>query len=376
MKLLFLVSSLGIGGAERQTISLINNLENFDVHLLSLSATNDLVGEISSGKLKSFRSLNKKNRFDLLRLLAKVSSIIRSVAPDIIYLVNSYPVLFGYLSKVLSGSHYKLVASLHSTSFRNTYSSLLFRSVYRPLLNKLDHIVFVSKVQRDFWQTHYDIRNVNTSVIYNGISLAKFRNFRLADVDKQKLRAQLGLQESDLVFCMCTALRPEKNHLLAISALQRLLNDKIPARLVIVGEGQMRKQIETVLNRNNLTSSVHLVGAKQDIRPYLALANVFLLTSSSVETFSIAVLEAMAMGKPIIAPNIGGLCEQVFHGKNGFLFQKDNERQLVECIINMYKNGMIESMGSSSREIVSQFDEKIMARKYERLFTRLTEGSA
>jgi len=369
--ILIIISSFGIGGAEAQTASLISNLKGFKIHILCLGGAKSLVERIDLQKVEAIQFLNKKSRYELLPLLVRARTFARSVAPDVIYCVNLYPILFGYFAKIVSRGCCRLIASIHTTEFRGPYSSFVFNVIYKRLINRVDHLIFVSQQQRNFWLTNHGVANPHTTVIHNGIDLERFKKFHLSEAQKDLLRSELGLGSSDLVLCMCTALRPEKNHLLALSALRRVLIRGIRAKLLIVGDGPMRPKLEKAIAENKLREHVFLVGSKDDVRPYLAVSDVFLLTSSAVETFSIAVLEAMAMGKPVLAPNIGGLSEQVYHGENGFLFEKNNMSQLVDYITLLHKERLIERMGLAGLRIVEQFDEKNMAGRYEDLFKQI-----
>jgi len=367
LKVCILISSLIIGGAEKQTISLINNIDNVDIYLISLGTDRTLIDEVNLQKIKGVEFLNKKSRLDIFPLVKKINKVLKNINPDVVYCVNLYPLLFAFLVKNIFRQHYKLIPSIHTTIFRNKYSLFIFKWLYKPILNSIDHIIFVSRHQKNYWQNIYGVRNAHTVVIHNGIDLDKFVNFSLSLDEEDSLRKEINISKNELLLCMCTALRPEKNHLLAVSALKKIREKNIPAKLLIIGDGPMRIRIENAIYHAKLENKIILLGSKKDIRPYVKISDIFLLTSST-ETFSIAVLEAMALGKPVIAPDIGGLSEQIFHKRNGFLFKPNDVNELVDYVIKIYKEKLINEMGKESLRIVKQFDSKLMAKKYKQLF--------
>jgi glycosyltransferase involved in cell wall biosynthesis len=180
------------------------------------------------------------------------------------------------------------------------------------------------------------------------------------------LRKQCGASKNDLLIGICAALRPEKAHGDLLRALANLRERGISAKVLIVGDGPERSTIEQTIAALNLSSSVFITGFKDDVRPYLAICDVIVLASHAIETFSIAALEAMAMGKPLVLTRIGGAEEQVIDGKNGFLYEPGDIEALTDKLAGLQLQSTRERMGSASRERVeSLFSESRMMEQFE-----------
>ncbi len=113
------------------------------------------------------------------------------------------------------------------------------------------------------------------------------------------------------MIAICAALRPEKAHGDLVDAIARLRDQGVPARALFIGDGPERAAIEHHVSSARLEVRVVITGMQSDVRPYLAAADVVALTSHAIETFSVAALEAMAAGKPLVMTRIGGAEEQV-----------------------------------------------------------------
>jgi glycosyltransferase involved in cell wall biosynthesis len=123
----------------------------------------------------------------------------------------------------------------------------------------------------------------------------------------------------------------------------------LPIHALLVGEGGQRASIERCVTDLGVRDRVRLLGAIDDVRPFLKLADAFVLTSTAVETFSNAALEAMAMGLPVILSRIGGAAEMVEVGQSGFLYAPGNVTELAAHIAALAgDDGLAREMGQAA----------------------------
>lgn len=153
-------------------------------------------------------------------------------------------------------------------------------------------------------------------VIYNGIELEKLKTF-VADRKKDKIIFSIG------------RLVPWKG----FDVLIELMPDLPDWRLVIVGDGPDKKKLEKLINRLNLRKGVDLAGSmpRGKLLKYLDKAKVLVL-NTSFESFSFQIVEAMNLGVPVVATNIGNLSEIINNGKEGILVEPNNKSQIIEAI--------------------------------------------
>jgi len=177
----------------------------------------------------------------------------------------------------------------------------------------------VSDNQVAYTIRNYGLRPSQVKVIHNGVDTARWH---LPDTvfDRAAFRAGLGIPANATVIAMTAAFRPEKNHAGAISALQLLHAEKrTPAYLLFIGSGPQLEQIRTLAQNSAIASYIVFAGSQKDVRPFLWASDLFTLTSTSVETFSIAALEAMACGLSGVLTDIGGASEMIKPGITGRL---------------------------------------------------------
>lgn len=166
-------------------------------------------------------------------------------------------------------------------------------------------------------------------IIPNGIDTEKFNSTPMEKIDSRKL---LGIGENECFILSIGRMTAEKGHHVLVDAFRKLIPSiKFNVKLGIVGEGSSKNEIQN--ENEDLVESGKLVlyGKDMDIRKYLSAANIFVLPSL-YEGFGIAILEAMAIGLPIIASNVGGIPDLVENNVNGYLVEPGNSINLCECI--------------------------------------------
>ena len=366
-RLLFVLNSMGCGGAERQTIELVNRLDEkrFDVSLCYFVREEAFKDKIHAERLSELSCLDKRRKLDL-GLLRRLIGISERFRPDTIVCVNLYPTLYMHPLRMLTRSSFNIVHVLHSTLMCNSYEEYLRKYLYMPLIKRSEAVVFVCRNQMAYWLERFRIDTGRCVVIHNGVDVDNFRPTRSQE-QKTQYRASLGISPDDVVVGILAALRPEKSHGDLIEATRRLIAQGIPVKLLIVGDGPNRSVIEAQIDRAGIRHHTVMTGFQKDVRPCLEIADIVAITSTA-ETFSIAILEAMALGKAIVASDIGGASEQIIPGVNGYLFPSGNIDRLSGSIGTIISSGSAVGMGRKSRELVCEkYSVDTMVRKYEQM---------
>ncbi|HJR71293.1 MAG TPA: glycosyltransferase, partial [Gammaproteobacteria bacterium] len=170
---------------------------------------------------------------------------------------------------------------------------------------------------------------------------------------------------------MTAALRPEKNHVQLVDAVASLRARGIPARALMIGDGETRGAIEARAQARGVLEHVSITGFEQDVRPFVAAADVAVLTSFT-EALSLAALEAMALGKPVVHSAVGGAAEIIAPGSTGLLFPVGDTPALVDRLAMLADGPLRSAMGQRARAaVVKSFSESAMVDAYERLLLKL-----
>ncbi len=189
-------------------------------------------------------------------------------------------------------------------------------------------------------------------------------------IDKQEKRKELGVSENDNVLLSVGELSKRKNHKVVIDALKKI--DTTNVKYLIVGKGDLREYIEKKIRGLNLENCVQLLGFRSDIKELCYAADVFVFPSLQ-EGLPVALMEAMAVGMPVVCSKIRGNTDLIEEGKNGFMcspydaagFAKGIERVIQD--INLRKK-----METENIKIIKNFDNKIAVEKIKEIYGKYT----
>jgi glycosyltransferase involved in cell wall biosynthesis len=372
--LLFIVNSLGVGGAEKQVVTLLNHLDTqrFRLHLVYLKRNESLLPQLDVKRLEKLvccdidHGIERKGIEQLRQLMSDYSI-------DVVVCTNMYAMLYGVLAVAGSTARPKLVTVLHTTLLR-TYKEKVKMLLYRHILKRCDLLMYVCENQSRYWHER-GLRAHADTVVHNGIDVRHFSE-RLQSERIAELRRNLGIDPGDYVVGLCSALRPEKAHGDLLRAIVRMREHGSRAVALLIGDGPERPAIESLIDELGIRDQVRITGIQQDVRPFVACCDVMTLASRSVETFSLAALESMAQGKPLVMSDIGGASEQVVHGENGFLFEAGDIDDLAQHLTALRSEALRVRMGAASAERVRRlFTVEQMAQGFSDRMTGLLERS-
>jgi len=371
---LFLLSSLTSGGAERQVISLLNRLDPqaFRLSLAYLKPETQLLPILRTDRLDAVVSLNVQRKLDLAAVRS-IANFIDRHEVKVVVSTNPYPVLYSVLASKLAGHRPRQVEVFHSTTLHSQKEKIQM-ALYRVVFRRLDLLVYVSSLQRDYWSAR-GLRARRETVIHNGIDTSYFSD-TFGSEQKHSLRARFGILESDYVVGICAGLRPEKAHGDYLLAISRLRSFGLPAKGLIIGDGPERVAVEDGIKQLGLAQHVSVTGFQADVRPFLATCDVMTLTSHAVETFSLAALESMSMGRPMVMTRIGGAEELVSHGITGFLFAPKDINALTGYLSELALPERRSSIGSAAAlSVRARFTEERMLNSFSTELTSLANAT-
>lgn len=365
MRITLILDRLNLGGAERHSCDLAQALaaRGHQVTLVVLLAGGGLEPHDPRYRLLRFGTRYAASP----RLMILLRRHLKAEAPDVIVSVNQRASL---LTRIAALALRKpQVVIFHTTDPTGRFArakSLIFKICVAGVAQ----LVFVSRRQRDLW-TARGLRAKSVAVIRNGVDAIRFAPAK--PTARRQARESLGLGEDDIAVFLVARLAPEKNHSLALAAFARLRAMHPQCKLVLVGEGPCHAALRAEVARLALTDQVIFAGAVPDITRLLPAADLGILPSRAVETLSLAALEMMACGLPMILSDIGGAREIVSDGDNGVIVPADDVIALHSALLRLADPATRAKMGQKARaRVLRDFSQDDMVAAYERLFLALS----
>ena len=368
-RVLFLVPRLFRAGAETQLVVLANRLsaELFDKHVLSYRPGDDLKDELSSDQV-TLHELQRKGRLDF-ELGRQIGRLIDKLEIDVVHCTLQNALLYGYLGIRSASRNPRLVVAIHTTKNANLFLDFADQLVYRPLMKRCDEIWFVSTNQAELWTGKMPFVEDKAVTIHNGIDLGHFDPTGFEDAARD-LKVSLGISPDEKVLCSIAGFRPEKMHSVLIDAVARVREENLNCRLLLAGAGPLEQRLRDQVRNLGLDDAVDFLGPLPDVRTVLAASHCKVLVSAA-ETFSMAMLEAMAMKTPVITTTVGGASEAIDDGSSGFLVNPGDATALARTIrLALSDDDRLSRMGEIARRTVEErFSvEKMVARSQDRLY--------
>ena len=331
-KLMLVLTSLECGGAERVITHLINylNKESYKILLVLLEDKGAYAKELRPG-VRSI-CLKKKTRWDFFRVIIGLRRVMSSYNPDIILSFDSYVNIITQLTKLFYREKPNMILSE-----RNFYPIFLSKKrlwrIKRHLMayvyRQTDNIIAVSGAIKRALEDDFKIRPGTIKTIYNPVPIEKVNMCSQEEVKHpffEKDNAQIVIGVGRLV-------EPKRfDRLLKAFSLLVREEKRNNIYLLIIGDGEKKRELKNLATKLGLNGRVDLVGYKNNPYAWMAKADVFVL-SSDTEGFPNVILEAMACGTPVISIDcMSGPSELITHGKNGILVAPKDERALVSAI--------------------------------------------
>jgi len=201
------------------------------------------------------------------------------------------------------------------------------------------------------------------ALIPNGVDTERYHPGR-----DPELRRELGIAEDEFVVGAIGRLDPIKNHIGLINAIGIVNRGPAKARLVIVGEGPNRPQVDAALKASSLAPQPLLLGYRSDVERLYRMFDVFVLNSFA-EGMSNTLLEAMASGLPIVCTGVGGNVELVTHHQTGIVVKPNDDSALADALQEGYNLRAQSMHGLKAREFISKnFSLNNMVDRYVSLY--------
>jgi glycosyltransferase involved in cell wall biosynthesis len=302
--------------------------------------------------------------------IKRLAGQIRAWTPDVAHVNEPAPACLAAARRagcrVLVLTHHTPALPVHW----NTRARLLWRWASRPPV----HFIALSEANRDLLATRHGFPRERVSVIPHGLPLERFASAP----SREDARRRLGLPPDARVVVQVARLAPQKRHDLLIQAV-RLLPAALRRDLhvLVVGDGPSRASVEASVAAAGLAGVVRVTAFVEDVRPYLAAADVFALPSD-FEGLPFALLEAMAMGLPAVATAVEGSRELVCDGVTGRLAPRGDAPAFAAALADVLEDpARGRRMGDAARAAFrKEHRSELMVDRTQACYERLLEAAS
>jgi len=301
-----------------------------------------------------------------LALATKMVEVTRTYDLDLIHSHYAVPhAASAYLAQaILSERKLKTVTTLHGTDITLVGVDSSFFEVVKFAIEKSDAVTAVSQYLRNRTISEFGIRR-DIEVIYNFVDTNRYR-----PVSDHCVREHFAPHGEKLLI-HASNFRPVKRVGDVVRVFARV-REKIPARLLLVGDGPERLFVQHLVRELNQTDHVVFMGLQDYLERILPCTDLLLLPSEQ-ESFGLVALEAHACGVPVIASRVGGLPELVQDGKTGFLAPVGDVAEMAEKALTLLEDPKLHrSFSRKARRLAeTRFRTDLVVPEYERLYERV-----
>ena len=369
INILQLISSSGFFGAENVVLELSTELKKMG-HSVTIGIFNnhhnsnlDLLEQAMKHNLET-HVFDCRQRIDL-KTIRLISSYVRNNDVDIVHTHEYKSNIYAKLSALVTKK--PLVSTCHNW-INSNLKMHFYNSLDKRVLKHVDAVISVSQpVQKQLFTAGISRKKI--TLIENGINIEKFNT----SVDELKLKRELCIDPDQTVVGTVGRLSNEKGHRFLIEAAKQIHAVNKNCVFLLIGDGVSKSQLEESARKLNLGDKVIFAGTRTDIPQLLSIMDIFVLPSL-LEGQPMALFEAMAAKKPIVATKVGDVPIILREGMCGMLVPPSDADAIAEAILTLIENtdkaGLMASLAYA--EVSEKYSSKQMAIKYLDVYKSLS----
>ena len=364
MRILFLSTSMGLGGADQQLLSAAQVLRDraHEIRIVSLTPLGPMGLQARSLGLAT-DSLEMRRGVPDPRGLARLVRIVRAWKPDV---VHSHMVHANLMARVL---RLLVPVPVLVSTIHNVYEGgPLLMAGYRLTNGLVDHMTIISQAAADRFVAERIVPGRLLTVIANGVDTDRMRN--LPPEGRAALRGGMSVGDQQFVWLAVGRFEVAKDYPNMLRAFADVRAREPRAVLVIVGQGSLQAEAEALTAELGLREAVRFLGARDDVPAVMSAADGYVM-SSAWEGMPMVLLEAAAAGLPIVATAVGGNGEVVRDGESGFLVPARDSEVLRAGMLRLMAlpEEQRRAMGERGREHVrANYGLQRVAERWERVY--------
>jgi len=380
IKVLHIITNLPVGGAQDNTLITVEGLDKSRYEVSFMSAAEgiwlDRVRRIKGIRLIFVDELIRKIHlfYDIIALY-KIYRVIKRGNYDIVHTHSSKPGFSGRIAAKLAGVP-NIIHTVHGFPFHdfmNPVSRKFFILLEKYLSKISDVLITVSNLNLEKIVDLGIAPREKLVNIYSGIRFEKFR----VDVDVNKKKNELGYDSDQRIIGMVCRLSAQKAPQYFIKAIPAIKIKHPDARFVIVGDGELRQELEALIRELDLSSVVDILGFRDDVPEILQTLDIFVL-SSCWEGLGRSLTEAMFLSRPVVATAVEGVPEIVINEKTGLLVEPRNTDAISKAVNRLLQDPeyAVQLGQNAHQKVVDIFSADKMVAEIDELYQRILEKNA
>jgi glycosyltransferase involved in cell wall biosynthesis len=358
-----------VGGAELQIYALARGIDKkkFRVLLVALYDGNFTSWQIPGVETYKLRRRGKYDFFPIFRIM----KILVQNRVDIIQPFLTPSTLFGLLPSFIVRTPVRVVTERCGmrTAQRLGYKILCF---LEDLLGHSSKMAVANSIAGQKMLLNRGYKSEKTCVIYNGLEMSRLE----AEPELiAKIQAETGLNPDEPVVGISAWVIPAKDHFTFLKSASIVLKQKPGVRFAILGDGILVPDLKALAKELNISEQVVFLGAQAQVGNYLHFFDILVSSSIDHEGCSNSIMEAMVLGKAVVATDVGGNRELVIPGENGLLVPPQDPEAMAQAVLSLLNNPELSrQMGEKGRaRILSEFSLEQMVTHYQDLWLNLLE---
>ncbi len=355
-KIVHVIQQLGTGGAEKMIVDLaIKAHRQHNVKIICLYPSGDYPYEkVMREHQIEVVFLNKKLGFDINTFIALWKTL-SEIRPDVIH-THLHAAIYA-LPWFMFHRKNRRVHTVHNMALAEFGRAHRFLQglAYR-YFNVIP--VAISHIVQGEITKEYHLETEKVPIIYNGIDIANFS-------------PKMHMKTQDMYTIINVAsLTKRKNQALLIEAFDLVLKKKADVKLVFVGDGEEKSNLQSYAEKYKISDRVEFTGIISEVQKWLSKADIFVLCSF-FEGMPLSIIEAMAVGLPVIGTAVGGIPDIVEDGVNGFLVPSNDAVKLSMALLKLIEDKELRSqMSQKNIEKAKNFDIGYVAGEYMKLYSK------
>jgi L-malate glycosyltransferase len=352
-----------------QLVRLLSKDGTYNVFIATLNSEGVLRQEVEALGFTNIPEFKLTSFYDLnfLVQLRRCAKFLKENRIEIVHAHDFYTNVFGITAAKLARVPVKIASKRETDGMRSSSQKILEKQIFRLA----DALVVNSEAVKKYL-TDEGIQQKKLNVIYNGLDLERLKP---KTTDRSEICERLGLPDNEKIkfITLVANLRHKVKNQPMFLRVARRVSEKFPnAHFVLAGEGELREDLEKLAAELGVSEKTHFIGRCEAVAELLSISYACVL-SSYAEGFSNSILEYMAVGRPVVATNVGGTAEAVIEGETGFIVESNDDKAMAERLLVLLKNELLaRRMGEKGKIIAEQkFSAESQLENIKMLYNRL-----